>query len=765
MTIVDQPGDLAETPTPQGVDAVAPAAPAGVAGLAHRWGWEVGVTIATAFFYAWALSQNGYGNLFYAASARSMSASPSNFFFAAFDPGGWDTVDKPPLGQWLVAGSAKVFGFSSWSLLLPSVLCGVLTVWLLMATVRRPWGRAAGLAAGVTLALTPIMLAVSRSNNPDALLILCCVAAAWAAQRGLGDGRLRWMLLAGACGGLGFLTKSLAVGPALVGVWVAYLVAAPGPFLRKRLLPCVAGGLMFLAVSGAWIAAVDLTPLSSRPWVGGSTDGSARDLVFGYNGLGRVNGSGLNAGGTMFQGGMFVTPGGVDEFGGAPGFTRLFNQGMGDQAMWLLPIAGVAAAAAVVNAIRRRRRDERLGSAVMWLGWGTATYLLLTNAEGILHNYYVSLLSPAIAALVGVGVKLVLDAGRIGRVIAAFTLIGTAVVEVIFLNRVDAWTFLRPLVPIGVAATVVVVIATLLWRSLPPRVALGALAAGLGVLLLAPAAWAREGVLHPQDATFPDARPGSAATTDVLGILAAAPLDPAEISWLRAQHRDEKWIVAVGSVTQAQSDVVNGDSIATLGGFIGSDASDTVDRVAAVVERGELRFVIVGGGVMGGGGSGSAIAKACTEVSPSAWTAGTTAAPGTSAAASTPGTPPAPAGPGGGTLYDCAGRAEAIRANRDAAGTLASGVPGSNPEGVSGGPGPPGGALPPGMSIPAGITPTQMKFGMCVMQHGGNIQGLLDAASGKTPTPELQTAIDACGGLAAAGPPPGATPPTSTPAP
>ncbi len=45
----------------------------------------------------------GYSNEFYAASVKSMTLSLKNFFFVSLDPGGWVTVDKPPVSLWLQA--------------------------------------------------------------------------------------------------------------------------------------------------------------------------------------------------------------------------------------------------------------------------------------------------------------------------------------------------------------------------------------------------------------------------------------------------------------------------------------------------------------------------------------------------------------------------------------------------------------------------------------------------------------------------------------
>src|SRR3954452_25326110 len=152
----------------------------------------------------WALDRNGWANTYYTAAVRSMSTGWHAFLYTSFDSSGVMTVDKPPLALWVQALSARVFGLSSWSMLAPQALMGVAAVALTYDLTRRFFGRAAGFTAGLVLALTPITVAISRHNNPDALLVLCCVAALWCVVRGLADGRTRWMVLAGVAIGLGF---------------------------------------------------------------------------------------------------------------------------------------------------------------------------------------------------------------------------------------------------------------------------------------------------------------------------------------------------------------------------------------------------------------------------------------------------------------------------------------------------------------------------------------------------------------------------------
>jgi len=239
----------------------------------------------------WALSRNGWANQFYAAAVKSMSGSWHDFLFASLDKGGVMTVDKPPLALWVQALSVRVFGFHSLSILVPQALMGVASVALVYDLVRRRFGRVGGFVAGLTLALTPIAVAISRHNNPDALLILCCVAALWFTVRALEDPRTRWLVAAGVCVGLGFETKmlvALVVVPGIVAAWLWVAPAARGRLHALRQL--LAGGGAMLLVGGAWPLLVELTPAADRPWISGTSDNRVWSLIFEYNGLGRVDG-------------------------------------------------------------------------------------------------------------------------------------------------------------------------------------------------------------------------------------------------------------------------------------------------------------------------------------------------------------------------------------------------------------------------------------------------------------------------------------------
>src|SRR3954470_693426 len=299
-----------------------------------------GLLVLAALLNLWALSRNGWANDYYSAAVRSMSSNWHAFLYGSFDQAGVMTVDKPPLALWVQVAFVKVFGYHPLSMLVPQALMGVASVALVYDLVRRRFGRAAGFAAGFALATTPITVAISRHNNPDALLVLCSVAALWFLVRALEDGRSRWLILSGISVGLGFETKMAAALMVVPGIAAAWLWVAPRG-RGKAIGQLLVGGAAMVAVGLAGPLLMALPPAADRPWISGTNDNSIWSLIAGYNGLGRLAGqSGGPGGGTGGPPGAGGGAGGL--FGGSPAPLRLLNSALGGQAGWLLGAAVVS---------------------------------------------------------------------------------------------------------------------------------------------------------------------------------------------------------------------------------------------------------------------------------------------------------------------------------------------------------------------------------------------------------------------------------------
>ena len=478
------------------------------------------VLALTALLYTVGLSRSGWANDFYAAAVQAGTKSWKAFFFGSFDSSNFITVDKTPAFLWVMDISARIFGVNSWSVLVPQALEGVATAGVLYATVRRWFGPAAGLLAAVAMAVTPVAALMFRYNNPDALLTLLLTAAAYAVTRAIEAGKTRWLVLAGALLGFGFLAKMLQAFLVLPAFAVAYLVAGPRG-LGRRVWQLLAGGAALLAAAGWWVAALLLVPAADRPYIGGSTANNILQLTFGYNGFGRLDGNepGAVGGGAAGHG--------VAATGGTAGLTRLFAADMGGQVSWLIPAALIALAALLWGTRREPRTDRTRAAVLLWGGWLLVTGAVFSYMAGIIHSYYTVALAPAIGALVGIGaVQLwrVRDGWRFherswfGRGWLAAGVLATAWWSYVLLDRSPAWyPWLRVLVLLAALAAATLLLAGRWLSSLAAaawvRAALVVAPASLALVaaLAGPAAYSLDTAATPHAGALPTAGPAVAA--------------------------------------------------------------------------------------------------------------------------------------------------------------------------------------------------------------------------------------------------------------
>ncbi|MFC9130644.1 ArnT family glycosyltransferase [Streptomyces sp. NPDC057099] len=442
----------------------------------------LGLLLVTTALYLYDLSASGYANSFYSAAVQAGSQSWKAFFFGSLDAANAITVDKPPAALWPMALSVRLFGLSSWAILVPEVLMGVGTVAVVYAAVRRRFSPAAGLIAGAVLALTPVAALMFRFNNPDAMLALLMAAACYFVIRGLEDGRTKWLLWAGAAIGFAFLAKTLQAFLILPALALVYGVCAPVT-VKKRIGQLAAGLLAIVVSGGWWVAIVELWPASSRPYIGGSQNNSFLELTFGYNGLGRLNGEET---GSVGGGGGGGNGGGA---WGETGWDRMFGSSIGGQISWLIPAALILLVAGLVATRKARRTSATRGAFLVWGGSLLITMVVFSYMQGIFHEYYTVALAPYIAPLVGMGAALLWE--KRDKAWASLTLAAamtaTAAWGYVLLNRSsDYLPWLKWLVLVGgLTAALGLIFAGRLGR----RLALGAAGLGLVAALAGPAAY------------------------------------------------------------------------------------------------------------------------------------------------------------------------------------------------------------------------------------------------------------------------------------
>jgi len=603
--------------------------------------------LATGAFYVIGLTSNGWANSFYSAAVQAGSQSWKAFLFGSSDAGNSITVDKPPASLWVMALSVRIFGLSSFSILLPEVLMGVATVGVVHATVKRCSTAAAGLLAGAVLALTPVAVLMFRFNNPEALLVLLMTLGAWATMRSIEQGSPKWMAIVGVFIGLGFLTKALQVLLVVPFFGLGYVLFA-NTTLRRRIVGAIVGVGAMLLSAGWWVAIVELIPASMRPYIGGSQDNSFLSVTFGYNGLGRLSGSEVGSVGGGQRG-----PG-----SGTESITRLFTQTIGGQISWLLPTAALLLIAGLAFRGRRPRTDLRRASYVVWGGWLLVTGLVFSLMAGIFHEYCTVALAPAIAALVGMGACEAWDrrthwAGRGVLAAAAGTAAGMGFWLLGRTTAYGGWLRWSVLV-VGFAAALLLLLTDRLPRFATAVTVGGAVAAALA----GPTAYAVTTVTTPHTGSivtagpntggpggmgrggvpgggmprggFPGGAPGGlaggmpggmppggfpggsgqtggrAGANGMGGLLNASTPSAEVVAALRAEASSYRWAAAtVGSQNAAGLQLGSGEPVMPIGGFNGSDPSPTLDEFKGYVASGDIHYFMGGGGFRGQNGGGN----------------------------------------------------------------------------------------------------------------------------------------------------------------
>lgn len=636
-------------PSPGGPTIPGTAAPASTSRLARFWRGPAGdpqwarpallaLLLGTALLYLYNLTSSGWANSFYSAAVQAGSESWKAFLFGSSDAGNSITVDKPPASLWVMALSVRLFGLSSFAILMPEVLMGVATVGVVHASVKRHFGAAAGLLAGLVMALTPVAVLMFRFNNPEALLVLLMALGAWATMRSIEQGSARWFTVVGVLVGLGFLTKALQVLLVVPAFGVAYLLFA-NTTLRRRITGALVGTAAMVLSAGWWVAVVELVPASMRPYIGGSQDNSFLSVTFGYNGLGRINGdeTGSVGGGNGW---------------GATGLTRMFSSAIGGQISWLIPSALILLGVGLFLRGRAPRTDLRRAAYVVWGGWLLVTGLTFSLMAGIFHEYYTVALAPAVAALVGMGAQEAWERRdrAVGSIALAAATAAAATWSFILLTRVDWLPWLRVSVfALGLASAFLLLAITQLGRRWVPAVVAGALVSALA----GPAAYSAATVSTPHTGSIvtagpasvgggPGGMPGGARPAmpgavggpagqapggqapggqggqvpggAMGGLLNASTPSTEVVSALSVNASGYRWVAAaIGSQNAAGLQLATGLPVMAIGGFNGSDPSPTLAQFQSYVSAGQIHYFAASSGCGAGGPGGAAGGSAITS--------------------------------------------------------------------------------------------------------------------------------------------------------
>jgi 4-amino-4-deoxy-L-arabinose transferase-like glycosyltransferase len=612
----------------------------------------IGLLAVASLLYLWDLGASGWANAFYSAAVQAGSTSWKAFFFGSFDASNFITVDKSPAALWVMDLSARLFGVNAWSILVPQALEGVATVGFTYLTVRRWFSPAAALIAGAIVALTPVAALMFRFDNPDALLVLLLTAATYATVRAIEAGKTKWLVLAATLVGFAFLTKMLQAFLVVPAFTLVYLVAAPVSLRRRIAQLAIAAGTMLVA-AGWWVAIVLLTPAADRPYIGGSQNNSILNLIFGYNGFGRLTGNETGSVGGIGAGGSMWGPTGLD---------RLFNASFGGQVSWLLPAALILLVAGLGFTLTRARTDRTRAAFLLWGGSLVVTALVFSLAAGIIHPYYTVALAPSIGALVGIGsVMLWKERTRTwARLVLAAAVATTSIWSAILLERSPAFApgLATAIAILGIGSAIAILGIPLLHRALLATV----LAIAVAAAFAGPAAYTIDTMLTPHSGAIPSAGPAVTAATTGGGpggfggfpgrggartlpggfgrggfggfpgggfgnpggftgggtsfprgagggglggggsFLNASTPGAALVKLLQTDAGSYSWVAAtIDANSAAGYQLATDDPIMAIGGFNGTDPAPSLAQFEQDVAQGRIHYFIGSGGGLGGG--------------------------------------------------------------------------------------------------------------------------------------------------------------------
>ena len=558
-----------------------------------------GLLLITAALYLWNITINGMANSYYAAAAQAASVNWTAWLFGSLDAANFISVDKPPISMMIMGLFGRVFGFSSWSMLVPHALAGVTTVALVYAAVRRWYGVKSALIAGAVMALTPVAVLMFRFNNPDSFLTLFLTASAYAFLRTFDSKKSAlWLSAAGLLAGFAFNTKMLQ-GLLVLPVMAVLYIACAKPAVMTRAWHLGVAGIATVASTFWWSVLVWLTPAAYRPWVGSTNNNDIWSLIFGYNGFGRLFGGRGGVPGSAGGG-----PGGVG-FGGETGVLRIFNESFGPNIAWLLP-AALIGGGLVIWLLRRAPRDnkERTG-VLLWVGWLFIHIAVFSMTSGTIHPYYVVAMAPAVAALVGIGVPYIWKAYvRCTHVwwIVPLTIAITTITSVIMLGYRNDWTILMWL--IGVAGVIAMGIAVISPTYISMWLRRTMLVCAVISACAAPIAYSISTVLVTHSGSIPTAGPNASAMNNTNNETAFA--EAVLVKFLLANQQDATWIAAVDSAnTSAPIQLSTKQPVMAIGGFNGSDSTLTLQSFKQLVATGKVRYYVVDNSSRGGGSGGN----------------------------------------------------------------------------------------------------------------------------------------------------------------
>ena len=584
------------------------------------------VLVLSAVLNIWNLGIEGYGNLYYTAAIKSMLLSFKNFFYLSFDPAGYITVDKPPIGLWLQGISAKIFGFSGWSVILPQAIAGVVSVGILYYLVKKYFGFKAGIISALLLAITPVFVAASRNNTIDNLLLLTTIIACIPALKACETGKLKYLIVSLIWVGIGFNIKMAEAFLIVPAIYITYFFSRNARFKRK-ILNLIIGTFVLIAISLSWGIAVDLTPSSNRPYVGSSTTNSELELMIGHNGLQRLGVYSSLNGGSLTAKNSDINKVDTDTTQNIPessnnlavsdsdrGFLRLFlGNSMADQIVWFMPLAIIGILAILIEEkirIFKLKFDTTRKLFILYVGmWFIPEFLYFSFSSGVVHTYYLTMLAAPTAILAGVGIFSMVKLYKEKNIKSILLLLGflwTILAQgwmAIYFNA-NLNNVLRGIIYGSLVISLISIVSFYLIRN--EKIKKKALVFAIIGILVTPLIGSGDTLFYAMNGNAAEAGLQLIPNSNSKVINADNAISNKEwnenikslVSYLDNHEKGEKYLLvtenSIDTSQYAESIIIDyGKSVMALGGFAGADNVVNLNEFKDMVEDGQIKYVLV----------------------------------------------------------------------------------------------------------------------------------------------------------------------------
>jgi 4-amino-4-deoxy-L-arabinose transferase-like glycosyltransferase len=304
--------------------------------------------------------------------------------------------------------------------------------------------------------------------------------------------------------------------------------------------------------------------------------------------------------------------GGNSSMGGSEksSITRLFsNNSLSDQIIWLFPLALFGfIAAALKEKLKPAFDNIKKLDLIMWAVWLVPEFIYFSFTTGLFHPYYLTMLAPPIAALSGIGIVAMLELYKEcgwKSWILPVALILDGMVQLLILSYYYNTSSIAKalMIILSVLCFVSSIILIILKLTKNTNTKLKNILVGIALigLLITPLICSGTTLFYKMSGTFPSAGLSLVSSTSKSTSSMDTTISSSTsklIAFLKSNKTTEKYILVTSSTSGYASEIIlNTDESVMTWGFFGTDKILTLAQFKALVTKGEIRYVMIGGQV------------------------------------------------------------------------------------------------------------------------------------------------------------------------